>query len=42
VVGCGHVAVERRDRLALCVDCFQLLLEDVRAYWGGVPDRKRG
>jgi hypothetical protein len=32
----------RRGRLVLCVDRFQLLLEDVAAYWSGLPGRKQG
>jgi hypothetical protein len=41
VVGCGHVAGREEERLPLCVDCLQLLLEDVRAFWDGMR-RERG
>jgi hypothetical protein len=33
VVGSGHVAGQRRDRLPLCVDCLTLLLKGVRPFW---------
>jgi hypothetical protein len=32
VVGCGHVAGEEEERLPICVDCLQLLLENVRRF----------
>ena len=33
VVGCGHVAGRDEQRLPPCVDCLQLLLEDVKRFW---------
>jgi hypothetical protein len=36
VLATGHVAGRDRERLPLCVDCLQLLLEDVRAFWDGM------
>jgi hypothetical protein len=36
VVGSGVVAGREEDHLPLCVDCLQLLLEDVRRFWDGM------
>lgn len=33
VVGFGHDAGRDEERLPLCVDCWQLLLEDARKFW---------
>jgi hypothetical protein len=30
------------EDLPLCVDCFQLLLEDVKRFWDGMGDRGQG
>jgi hypothetical protein len=37
VLAAGHVAGRDREHLPLCVDCLQLLLEDVRRFWEGMP-----
>ena len=36
VLAAGHVAGRDREHLPLCVDCLQLLLEDLRAFWDGL------
>jgi hypothetical protein len=36
VVGCRHVAGREEEHLPLCVDCWQLLVEDVRRFWDGM------
>jgi hypothetical protein len=36
VVGCGHIAGREEEHLPLCVDCLQLLLDDVLALWDGL------
>jgi hypothetical protein len=33
--------VPARDRLPLCGDCLTLLLEHLRAFWGGMLGRRR-
>ena len=40
-VACGHVGGRDEERLPLCVDCLQLLLEDVRRFWERMG-RERG
>jgi hypothetical protein len=40
VIGSGGAGREE-ERLPLCVDCLQLLPEDVRAFWDGMR-RRRG
>jgi hypothetical protein len=36
VTASGHVAGREAEHLPLCVDCLQLLLEDVRRFWEGM------
>jgi hypothetical protein len=40
-VGCGHVGGQEQEHLPLCLDCIQLLLEDLRSFWDGMS-RKEG
>jgi hypothetical protein len=43
VLAAGPVAGRDRDHLPLCVDCLQLLPEDVRRFWEGMrPGRVQG
>ena len=37
VLAAGRVAGRHRERMPLCVDSLQLLLEDVRRFWEGMP-----
>ena len=36
-VGSGHVAGQEQGRVAICTDCFELLLGDSRGFWDGMP-----
>jgi hypothetical protein len=36
VVACGHVGGRDGERLPLCVNCWQVLLEDVRRFGDGL------
>jgi hypothetical protein len=37
MLAAGHVAGQDREHLPLCVDCLELLLEDVRRFWEWIP-----